>query len=387
MSRRKKSNSSGRQWCRRGKRLVRLGANEAENEPFRKICKTTSVQKSTQKQANIRTLSILDLPDECIGLILEKLNLKAYELCEITKVCKKFYDVSLNPRLWRIADFRFDTYLFARGFHVLDITQDISQYLSDVERREMFANFLIKRKALLSQLRITFDIDKEMEIFCNLLDNCSLRNLKNVDIRWTIYWQNLSPAQRELQSECFKKVLEKLSTISPDISFLKCQLLGSIDMAEVVGKLKNIQSLNLVFIGFNEIIKRGVLDLILSSLPKLKELKIKVRQMLNESLKGYSLKSDSLEHLDFSWSKGLRIRELNLPHLHTFMAVNVFEFFQGRSCPCLFELISNGCPELTRINFKRSKVAGLDNFGLDEDDKREMHICQCDIHAPWRIQE
>lgn len=386
MSRGKKRSLAGRLWCRRGKRLVRLGDNEAENEPCRKCCKTRSIQKHARSQADVRTLSIVDLPDECIVLILEKLDYKAHEMCEIARVCKKFYDISFNPRLWRVADFRFDTYLFARCSHVLDISQNISQYLSAVERREMFVSFLIKRKALLSHLRITFDIDKEMDTFRNLLEKCSLRNLKNVDIRWTVYWQYLSSAQKKVQSECFKKVLEIFSTLSPDISFLKCQLVSSIDMAEHVAKLKNIQSLNLVFIGYNvEVIDRGVLELILSSLPKLKEFKIKVRQMPNESFRGYSLKSNSLEHLDFSWSKGLRIRELQLPHLRTFMAVNVFEFFQGRTCPCLFELISNGCPELTKLNFKRSKIAGLDNFGLDEDDKREMHICKCDTHAPWRV--
>jgi hypothetical protein len=155
-------------------------------------------------------------------------------------------------------------------------------------------------------------------------------------------------------------------------------------MARALGSIKNLQGLNLIFIG---VIDTKALEIILSSLSNLKELKIKVRQNTIENFKGYSLKSESLELFEFSWSKGFLIREIHLPHLHTFMAVNTFELMQGISCPCLFELISNGCPEITRLNSRRSIIAGLDNFPLSEYDEREMYICQCDVHAPWRVQE
>lgn len=381
MDRSKKRISTSKRWIRSGKRLIRSQNHNGENEhcKYRRALQTSpKFVNNLNSNSENQTISLLDLPDECILMILNKLKLEPHELCQIMKVCKRFYELSFNPRLWQIADFgvlKFLNYNTKKSAISVDSPK---RYITPLERREILSNFLIKRKAILVDLRLHFDLFKESEMVNSLIDQCCSRELKYIEIKCIFVDFQIFLPDEDI---CFGKILTKLAVQCPLLSFFKSHVYGSCATANIIGAMCNTHHLDLTF---RDSIQReegcNAIEILLSNLKKLKKFKLRVRQGLDAGQPGYVLKSDSLQHFDYSWSKGFHVQDIHLPRLHTYLAVDTLQMYQGISCPCLFELIEKGCPRLEKLNFKKSKVPGLMNFHLSDIDKYNMHICRCDSH-------
>lgn len=326
-----------------------------------------------------RKLSILEMPEECIVLILS--FLESHEICRAGTVCKKLYAVSCNPLLWWNADFKF-TSLMGNEWHLFPYRGEIS----DAQRRHLFASFLSQRNAVVTNLTVSFDIDRQSEMFLRFLENCNLEKMNCFDMKWTCTWTCCIPSRRNLKIEAFQSVLRSLGQQCHSIVTLKTQMDVSLTSAVLLSKLKSIQHLELNFQtplnkSLNESwqLPNKALKQVLSLL-NLKVLKLRLRQETAD----YVLKSDSLEVFEISWTKGFRIIGLDLPKLHTFKAFNVFVSKENESNPCIFNLIDHGCPLIQRINERKFSTPGLCNFHLAEDEMRSMYLCHCDVHAPWR---
>ena len=393
----KRKNSSPALWVRKGKRLVRVGTGcVSTNSPTvaSQISKVSSGTNDSHSGAlaihtkAFTSTNILDLPEECIVMIMSFLN--PHEICRASTLCKRLFEASKHPRLWWRADFRFVS-LLSSTFVVIH-PLEVESVLTNAQRRKLFAVFLAKRKAAIRTLLIDFSACEEAGMILNLLESCNVKDLTCVEMRWWKSWDCLVDGQSVKDVKSFQQILDKMSRLCPRIKSLKCEIDLSRKTALLISKFKSIESLSLVFLrmskgmyGLTEYgLKSSHFAMILSSLPNLENLKIRTRQSIPDEFPGYVLKSSVLKSFDCSWSKCFRICDLDLPNLHTFMAYNNCDFRGSEPCPCLFRLIKKGCPKLRQLNSKQSSVAGLENFQLNNCQMQQMFICSCPEHAPWR---
>lgn len=371
--------STPKLWVRNGKRLVRLENFNAQDSTSKtsKLSRCSS-SCSFDKQATTSN-SLLDLPNECLLMVMKNLSQQPHELCQLVKVCKRFYKLSFSPRLWGYANFRHLSFI-ANLFHK-EVNNRKTSRLSYVERKKKFANFLISRKAILSDLRIHCNIYEEIKMVRSLIDNCCTSKLQYFELRWTFYKFGLLNDERtKANLKLFREVLQKVSAQSPFLFFVKTQLDGSCLTASIIRTMTNIQHLELIFEGpIPQEKGTNAIEILLSSLKRLKKFKIRVQQRLwYDQFPGYTLKSDSLQQFDYTWCKGFDIKFIDLPQLHTFLAFDTFCEMQGIITPCLFQLIEEGCPSLTTLNDMTSTVPGLKNFPVDEDYKiGGRFLCMC----------
>ena len=423
VTKRRKKGFSPVFWVRRGKRLVRrdcnvtvsgdsVGSNELseltcslENgflnstpkqreQTFcivarnRKKKKNSHVVPIFRGMENVRKTNIVDLPEECLVMILSYLG--PHEICRVSSICKKFFEASQHPGLWWKADFRFVS-LMSTKFVAVD-SLEVETIMTNSQRRKLFAMFLVKRKAALRSLEVDFDACEEGEIIVKLIECCNVKNLTSVDMRWWKSWDYLVDGQSVKEVSAFQQILQKLLQLCPGIKSLKCEIDLSGNTARLISQFRSIENLSLVFLrmcrSMYTHIEYGMesshLETIISSLPNLQHLKIRTRQSVPDDFPGYVVKSAVLKTFDCSWCKCFRIRDLDLPSLHTFEGINSFDFRSYQPCPCLFKLIEKGCPKIQQLNKKKFVVSGLKNFRLNNFQKQQMFICSCPEHAPWR---
>ena len=351
--------------------------------------KTASdVVNEINEEERPQTINFVDLPEECLVMILSFLDLD--EICRVSAICKKLFEASKHPGLWWKADFRFVSLLSSKCI-VVDALE-VETFMSNAERRKLFAVFLAKRKAVIRSLFIDFDACEERDVVVNMLERCNLKHLTTVDMKWWKSWDYLVDEQSVKEVSAFQQILHKLLELCPRMKSLKCEIDLSGKTASLISKFISLESLSLIFLRMRKSMynqtaygmKSSHLETILSSLPLLQHLKIRTRQSVPDEFPGYVVKSSILKSFDCSWCKCFRICDLHLPNLHTFKAINSFDFRSNQPCLCLFKLIDKGCPNIQQLNMKKFEVAGLKNFGLNNFQKQQMFICSCPEHAPWR---
>lgn len=331
--------------------------------------------------------SILDLPDECLVIVFEKLE--AHEICNVARVCKRFYHVSRSPTLWKFIDLSFQNFVSLIQASLVDTDCSWTEVITNAKRRMLFASFLSARKAALTDILAhgDFNLFREADMFTYLLNSCNLKNLKSISLRIPHGWDfNL-----------FRRDMGDIQTLQQFLQFLvkncrnvlkslRCYVDVSLHTAVLLGSLHNLEYLNLNF-PLHDTLQPECMDAVLSSLPNLKYLKITICQHFgdDEYFPGHVLRSESLETLDFGFSKQFLIRDLFLPRLHTINTGYLSNYHHTQRAVCLFDVVKRGCPLIQTLNGYSSLVPGLQNFHLSEAQKRELYFCICSIHAPWRV--
>ena len=333
--------------------------------------------------------SILDLPDDCLVTLFS--NLEHHEICNVAIVCKRFYEISRNPILWKSVELSFTALLKSKNFSLdVDAHSNKERFMTNARRRELFVSFLTSRRATLRDIRACIDINQEADMFLGLINNCNLTQLQSIDLKWSHSWNHCAP----VQVRSFQKLLRKLAQKKCKIKFLRCYLDVSCVSAHLLGRLQTIQHLNLKFLcrvkyrsrEVESVLQPEVLSIILSSLPNLKHLKIAIAQFIPDYFPGYELKSDSLEELVFGYTKQFLIKTLILPKLRTIKGECLcHDGSTNQTNVCLFDLIERGCPLIQTLNNHTSLTPGLANFNLSEHEKVMLFLCSCPDHVPWRI--
>ena len=221
---------------------------------------------------------------------------------------------------------------------------------------------------------------REAEMFIYLLNNCNVRNLKKIDFSFPRgYWyQEFNQAlQRVLR--CI------LRNCSRSLKSLRCDADVSCSTAKLIGSLHNVEHLSLNFPS-QQSLHPEALNIILSSLPKLKHFKITIHQQVHDDIfPGYVIKSDSLESLDFGCTKMFLVTEMILPRLHTILNAEFLHVgFPLEREFCLFDITERGCPLIQSINGYTSLLPGLQNFQLSDIQKRDLNYCKCFAHCLYR---
>lgn len=386
MRRRRSLKNAPKLWRRQNGRLCRcVFVDQSENPSKRtasaRLHNVSSLQEKPWK------VSILDLPEECLIFVLR--NLSFPEICKVSRVCKRFYQVSCNPTLWKSIDLS-SVYAFRLPSTVnLDCP---SHMMTFPKRRLLFASFLSSRRAALTDIRGEANIFTEASMFHHLL-NCNMNHLHTVGLQmpYGINYLTYAPTEWELQG--FRDVLRLLVQKCCDtLKSLKCYVDISYATANLLGSFHHLEYLNLQFLTASHrsgidvhCLQPEAMDEIMS-LPRLKHLKISIKQSLvpKSNFAGYTLKSNSLETLHFGFSKEFIIRQLILPKLRTINAECLRNFHRNQRAVCLFDIVERGCPQIQTLNHYTSLVPGLQNFNLSHNQKRSLYFCICPIHDPTR---
>lgn len=336
-------------------------------------------------------VDILDLPEECLIIILR--NLTFHEICNVSRVCKRLYQMSWNTTLWNSVDL---SSVYAIPISSMDFSQP-SQMMTFPKRRMLLASFLGARRAVLTDIRGEANICRESNMCIRLL-HCNVRNLQTVRLRLPYGMNYLTYSPNADETLALQDVLRCLvRNCSSILKSLKCYVDISYTTADLLASLHGLEYLNLQFLsascqrrntrnGPPEYLQPKAVEAIFS-LPNLKYLKISICQnsYTIRYFQGYILKSDTLETLDFGWTKQFFIRELILPKLHTIKAESLHNFRDSQRAVCLFDLIERGCPQIQTLNHYTSLLPGLQNFNLSNEQKRGLYLCVCPSHAPPRV--
>ena len=371
-----------RQWVRRSGRLCRR--NSIVDAPVGYQNTSSNHREKTLREPRSCTC-ILDLPEECLVIVFKSLT--AYEICNASTVCKRFYHVSRNSALWRSVDLSLEDFLRLHAQRVSFVDLDNYDWREanvDTKRRMLFASFLSARKAALTEIRFhgNFNIYLEADMLLCLLSKCNVKNLKKVDMKpYGIYWLWELGVQVVL-----KRLVQKCRN---SLKFLRCFVDVSYTTAKLIGSLHNLEYLQLNFHDTkpsHDILQPEAMDAILSRLRNLKHLKITIRQYIydKDTFPGYVLKSDTLETLDFGFTKEFLITGMVLPKLCTIKAEFPYIGYFTERITCLFGIVEKGCPLIQTINGYTSPIPGLQNFQLSETGKRELYFCSCSVHSPSR---
>lgn len=371
-----------RQWVRRSGRLCRR--NSVDDAPVGYQNTSSNLREKTLREPRSCTC-ILDLPEECLVIVFKSLT--AYEICNASTVCKRFYHVSRNSALWRSVYLSLEDFsrLHAQRVSFVDLDNyDWRETNIDTKRRMLFASFLSARKAALTEIRFhgNFNIYLEADMLLCLLSKCNVKNLKKVDMKpYGIYWCWELGVQVVL-----KRLVQKCRN---SLKFLRCFVDVSYTTAKLIGSLHNLEYLQLNFRNAkpsHDILQPEAMDAILSRLPNLKHLKITTRQYIydKDTFPGYVLKSDTLETLDFGFTKEFLITGMVLPKLRTIKAEFPYIGYFTERITCLFDIVEKGCPLIQTINGYTAPIPGLQNFQLSETEKRELYFCSCSAHSPSR---
>ena len=370
-----------KQWVRRSGRLCRR--NSVDDAPVGH--QNTSSYRREKTWRENRSY-ILDLPEECLVIVFKSLT--AYEICNVSTVCKRFYHVSRNSALWRSVDLSLEDFLRSHRQRVSFVDLDKYDWRKgnpDAQRRMRFASFLSARKAALTEIRLRgkFDIYQEADMLVYLLNKCNVKNLRKIDLKpcgisWC--WEfGLKFVLKRLVQKCRNS-----------LKFLRCGVDVSFTTAKLIGSLHSLEHLQLHFPDTQpsyDVLQPEALDAILSGLLNLKHLKITTRQYIydKDTFPGYVLKSDTLETLDFGFTKEFLITGMILPKLRTIKAEFPFIGYFTERITCLFNIVEKGCPLIQTINGYTSPVPGLQNFQLSETGKRQLYFCSCAVHRPSRF--
>ncbi|KAJ7377472.1 hypothetical protein OS493_028914 [Desmophyllum pertusum] len=342
-----------------------------------------------RRPVHVKTTIPNDLPEECLVHVLE--NLQFHEICNIARVCKRFYQVSWNPTLWKSIDLS-SVYAFPISGNLVYL----SQMMTFPKRRMLLALFLSARRAALTDIHGDIDIYREAGMFLCLLINCNVRNLQTVKLRlpFGTNYHTYMPSGQELQTfqDVLRCLVQKCSNV---LKSLKCYVDISYTTAKLLGSLHSLEYLNLQYVSPSwrsdlPYLHPKSIDAILS-LPNLKYLKMSISQFISENkyFPGYVLQSDSLEELDFGFTKQFIIKKLLFPKLHTLKAESPHKIFHmsdsKRVAVCLFDVVERGCPLIQTLNDYTSLVPGLQNFNLSDIQKRDLYFCNCSLHAPSRF--
>ncbi|XP_078352263.1 uncharacterized protein LOC144636940 [Oculina patagonica] len=347
MGRRKTFKNNPKLWVRKNGRLCRYNLVDQLEYPSEKT--TSSLVDSVSSPGRSwKEFSVLDLPEECLVIVLK--NLPFYEICNVARVCKRFYQVSWNPTLWKLKSIDLSSvYNFPISFVNLGC---LSQCMTFPKRRMLFASFLSARGAALTDVQGEVNICREADMFCCLL-NCNVKNLQTVKLRlpYGLNYLTYMPGEQELQA--FRHALWCLvQKCSNFLKSFKCYVDISFTTSKLLGSLHALEYLNLQFLppprqSDEQYLQPKAIDAILS-LPNLKYFKISIFQSTFEDhdQPEYELKSDSLETLDFGHTKRFIIRKLILPKLHTIKAECLLNFHDQQRAVCLFDIVEEGCPQI-----------------------------------------
>lgn len=326
------------------------------------------ILKSMFLKSNVDT-DIGDLPPECLDHIFSYLNFK--DLLHCSEVSQGWNDIVKSHSRWVHADFR-----------------QIQTFKEDCLQKVAYKKYADFMKGTDVQVKkVTFDANLSTPDFLshgnfdNLLSflnagNCT--NVKHFSLKWAGKWEDMDNEDFECAHLLSLTTLILLTSYCPRLDQLQTQFNWTADSLQYLVPLKNLQVLEIACIPPVHGIQKWHLNKLLQALPFLKTFKLQATLLPHHALmQKYTFCSESLKTLDLSECINFSILELSLPNLEWFIGREINGYLQQK---CIFDMLTQECPALIKLNSVHSTKPGFQNFGLNEVVKRHLRICSCQDH-------
>ena len=358
-------------------------------------------------------LPFSELPAECKLMILSYLS--PCERAVTVTVCKEWEQLIKLSSMWSHVDLTiFNLAPLTQHRPVQPFNRQVTcKYNGQHERTVKYMEYLITLKPTMKSLKFKFDIcshredwlNRMYELFdssrksgCSDVPTTGVTMLTKLTCDWTVTPMEPNTAQfccifnkirtmfrRHLvRVKVFHEMLEKLTSIAPKLEYIQFPFDWSARSVLLLSRLKNIQVLKLGKYlnpyGLNQL----HLDVLLKSLPQLKQLELAICIPVFSNKLLYKFAHPKLQVLDIVYCQGVFIQKLELPELVSLKLLR--QYWRGslvsasdNVIPCLYDVLCKGAPKMMRVN-KHRLPSFWTEFLYDELDHLMYRVCSCKVH-------
>lgn len=286
------------------------------------------------------------------------------------QVCQEWRCLASVGNLWDTVDF---TEFPLCYINHKDCTKVCYALYRDKMRK--FMEFLCGVRPLLKRLRLAFDIgdheDGWYESIESFIDSAYLQQLEYLQFNWKEtpgkpYWETANVTwstgdardlmyKHRYRQRQFIKLFEKITANAPNITHLVIPFEWSNRSLLSLGRLIRLDSLVLEKYFVFQSLNQESLNQLFQSVPRLRHLILEVWTPSGKGLQLYSIKSHSLKSLDISQCRGFYLEQVILPEVEVFKVSRhpwngPLATGEASNMPCLYTLLSQGCPSLKQLN-------------------------------------
>lgn len=286
------------------------------------------------------------------------------------QVCQEWKCLVQIPSLWETVDCT----VFPRCHKThTDCTKLC--YVLYRERIKQFMFFLQGVRPVLKRLRLAFDIgdheDGWLECVENFLDNARLHELEYLYFNWREtpgkpYWEAANVTwstgdardlmhKHRYRQRLFVNLFDRLTAHASNITQLIIPFEWSSRSLHALSRLSRLECLVLEKYFVFQSLNQESLDQLFVSVPRLRNLILEVWTPSGKGLQFYCIRSASLMTFDISQCRGFYLKVVQLPHLEVFKVSRhpwngPLVTAESVTIPCLYQVLSQGCPLLRQIN-------------------------------------
>lgn len=291
----------------------------------------------------------------------------------VAQVCSEWNALIRCPSMWSCVDLTTFT-LHSKSCSQRMHRCDRDCYKLYRERMNKFHRYLTSVGPAMKRFQFAYDIgdgqDGWLEWVESLLNAAQCRDLESAYLNWKEtpakpFWPDgdqwssedyneLMHRHRHRQRQ-FVKFLEFFACRAPNISKLVMPFDWSAKSVQVLMNLRCLETLVLEKYFVFQALDQSLLDMLVRSLPLLKELVIEVWTPSGSGLLFYTIRSSTLRYVDISQSRGFFLREVDLPNVRVFKAGRhpwngPLVMADSVRIPCIYQVLSEGAPNLQQIN-------------------------------------
>lgn len=317
-----------------------------------------------------KSFTFTQLPEVC--------QLKIFGFLGVTekgvaaKVCKHWNSLLKSPVLWS----HLDLTVFKLHAHKEVVSKkhvcSMNCYKVYKARMNSFHMFIVNVAPSVHLLRFAFDIsdvnDGWLDWIRLLLMKVRCRDLTDVAISWkdtAVRPKAENPRSEEEDAESVRRVrhrqrlfvgfFEYFVSMALNVSRLELEFDWSVRSVESLARLRHLETLVLKRYFVFQMLDQELVDRLLDSLPCLRYLQIEVWTPNSTGLCQFTLKSNVLQHLDISSSRGFYLAGLHLPRVQSIKMSRYpwngpLATVDCVPLPCIYHGLVRGAPNLREIN-------------------------------------
>lgn len=343
-----------------------------------------------------------DLPEVCKVKIFGFLSV--VEKGVAAQVCREWQSLMKCPVLWSRLDLT-EFALHSVGEQMvpkqhLRHSCDLSCYVTYQTKMNAFRAYVVSVSPSVKLLKFAFDIgdagDGWLDYLRSFLAGIRCKELTIASVGWNE--TAVKPKEKKVSAEedaesvrrrrhrqrHFVGFFESFASMAPNLSHLELEFDWSVRSVEALSGLQRLEKLTVRRYFAFQSLDQSLLDRLLDSLPCLKSFEMEVWTPNSTGLCLYTMRSNTLQHLDVSASRGFYLTDLDLPNV---LSISVgYQLWNGplvtidcTPLPCIYHILARGAPSLQKIN----------ELALQRDWRRNPYpdlssvlgaVCPCHLH-------
>jgi len=278
-----------------------------------------------------------------------------------------WYSLMQTPSLWSHVSFS--------SFPFWCITEEEHNCLGNCYIRyrvrvKQFLTYLKELRPILRSFEFKLDIGEPYDGFLppieNLIEKANTKELRYASMNWKEtpsrpFWTDSNMRcqdvmyRHRLRQRKFLDFFDLFTKQCPKLETLVMPFDWSDRSVDSLLRLKNLHSLVLEKYFVFQNLCQDLINKLLLGLIHLRQLMLEVWTPSGQGLVFFRLKSDSIEYLDISQSRGFYLNNVDLPKMKVFRIARhpwngPLVFADRVNVPCIYDILAAGAPSLEKIN-------------------------------------